>query len=359
MRFCKLAVLGLSTLTFFSASVLHAQTEATTETPRLQPAKAVVFEPRGFQEKDGAIPLIAAGETVDPYFATKALLTAHESGLDIRKSAEAWIKWLLPRQKKDGRFERFTRQKTAPGKPTVWKATAIADADDALMALWVELLYAMSPDSGLPEKWKRSVWMAGDHLATLQDKRGYYLIAQDNRVGLLMDNIEIYNALNSLARERTRMGQTKEAAATTARAAKLGEVIRQVFWNAKEGRFRVSTQTIPPREEFYPHSVAQIFPLLANMPSPLGPDKQVFDRWLTRYGYDWLWMKRDDYPWGLVALLALRHGEMGVAQSWRNQHQALRFGEFWPVLDEAVYQVINAKIPLDAPLPSPDSRLMP
>src|SRR5437763_7149470 len=68
------------------------------------------FAPQNYQLPDGAIVLQSTAVDVEPYFATKALIAAQDAGLDIREAGRAWIKWLLPRQKSDGRFERYCRK---------------------------------------------------------------------------------------------------------------------------------------------------------------------------------------------------------------------------------------------------------
>ena len=321
-------------------------------------SSAPTFYTGYFQESDGAMPLVAKGDHVDAYFATKALLVAHHAGIDIREAGEKWVNWLLPRQKADGRFMRYDRQAATDGKPEFWKGTAIADADDALMALWIELLYTLAPDEGLPAKWERSIWLAGDHLATLRDERGIYLISRTNRVGLLMDNVEIYGAFQGVARERLRLKLTKKALETATRSGELGEAIRRTFWNEKTKRFRVSTQVIPG-DEFYPHALAQIYPLITDLRTPGATDKELYSNWIAQHGHDWLHLKRDEFPWGLVALLSLKMGDTNTANAWRTQHQPIRFGAVWTVLDEAIYQGLEVRLPQSIGAPKPDARLMP
>lgn len=320
------------------------------------PTKKPVFIPGLFQEDDGAMPVVNGRNRIDAYFATKALLTANEAGLDISEAGLKWVNWLLPRQKADGCFERYKRQRSADGTSS-WKAVDVADADDALMALWIELLYVLAPQKGLPPEWQHSVWLAGDHLASLQDPRGYYYISLENRVGLLMDNVEIYGAWLGIARERVRMGHTSQALSTALRAGKLAATIHKVFWDPIKHRFSVSTQNIPD-EEFYPHAVAQIYPLLEGMKTPTGEDKTIYDSWLTTYGYDWLMMKRDEYPWGLVAFVSWKLGDINTAQAWQSQNAQYRFTERWNVLEEAVYQSLEARLPRNLVVKS-DPRLLP
>lgn len=349
------AFLCLCALVLFTRQPVRAQGEPA---PGATPVstEAPVFNLGTYQESDGAIPLIHGRNRIDAYFATKALLTAHEAGLDIRSAGLKWIDWLLPRQKPDGRFERYKRTRRSDGT-SVWKPVDIADADDALMALWIELLYTLAPRHGLPAAWQKSVWLAGDHLATLQDSRGFYYISRENRVGLLMDNVEIYGSLLGIARERVRLGHATQALQTALRAGKLGAAIHKTFWDAHKHRFSVSTQNIPD-EEFYPHAVAQIYPLLAGLKTPTGEDKSIYDAWLGTYGYDWIMMKRDEFPWGLVAFLAWKQGDTNTARAWQVQNEQYRQTDRWTILDEAIYQSLDVRLPVDLRVPRPDPRLM-
>ena len=90
------------------------------------------LELAGYAGADGAIKVLHKGESADPYFAIQALLLAHDNGMDVSTVAEKFIDWLLPKQKPDGTFDRFCRTAGTP-----WTACKVADADDALLALWM------------------------------------------------------------------------------------------------------------------------------------------------------------------------------------------------------------------------------
>src|SRR5436305_10617093 len=218
------------------------------------------FDPNGYQHPDGAISLHHNGDFIEPYFATKALLLAQEAGLDVHQSVQHWIQWLLPRQQKDGRFGRYCRK---PGSD--WKMCSIADADDSMLALWLQLIYTNAPDSGLPQEWQQSAKRAKASLDGLRNGRlGVYHVSRENHVALFMDNVEVYSALEAIARAEERFGQTAQAAATRKEAENLDLSIQRVFWNKHAEWFRPSIQKNRP--EFYPDVVAQVYPWLADMP---------------------------------------------------------------------------------------------
>src|SRR5215510_3740531 len=68
------------------------------------------FTPGSYQTPDGALLLAPNQDYVEPYFATKALIAAEDSGLDVRRAGLRWVAWALKRQRDDGRLERYCRK---------------------------------------------------------------------------------------------------------------------------------------------------------------------------------------------------------------------------------------------------------
>jgi len=302
------------------------------------PALSDEFAILRYQRAGGAIVVNTGGDFVDPYFALKALLTAQDEGLDIRGPALAWIHWLLPRQLPDGRFRRYCRERS--GK---WRGCKEADADDALFALWLQLLYRLAPASGLPPEWRASVNKAGYQLARLYDhKLGIYAVSRKNPVGLFIDNVEIWAAFKDISASQRRLGELEAAQPTQARAETMASSITHVFWDKKRGAFRVSTQR-QPEHDFFPDAVAQIYPWLAGLPIP--QDRNLaWPEWKRRYGEVWIERQSDPHPWGLVALAALELGDEDTAACWMARSAPLRYGREWNVLEDAAYQAIAARL---------------
>ena len=297
------------------------------------------FDPNGYQHPDGAISLHYRSDYVEPYFATKALIVAQEAGLDIRQAANQWILWLLPRQDKSGRFGRYCRK---PGSD--WRQCSPSDADDSMLALWLQLLYTSAPDSGLRPEWQQSAAKARARLDELRNSRlGVYHVSTQNHVALLMDNVEVYSALIEIASSQDRFGQHDAARATYHEAEKLDLAIQQVFWNKHEEWFRPSIQKSKP--DFYPDVVAQVYPWLADLPMNSNiQTSEAWASWKNRFANDWLDKKRDPHPWGLVAMEALKLGDENSATCWLSRSQSLRFSPNWNVLEEAAFQAVQAKL---------------
>lgn len=301
----------------------------------LLPAGGTAFYPETLQAPDGAVTLNPGGNYVEPYFATKALIVAQDGGLDVREAATAWIRWILPRQQPDGLFRRFCR---VNGE---WRDCAPADADDSMLALWMQLLYRMAPSTGMPPEWQRSLAMSARQLAKLRNARlGVYHISTRNHVALFMDNIEVYAALKDVARGQLRL-HDPAAPATDAQAEHLASAIQRIFWDRRSGRFRPSMQKSRPA--FYPDSVAQVYPWLADVSGPGQDPRRAWESWKQAYGAGWIERRYDTHPWGLVALAAEKLGDARSAACWTSHSGSLRESSSWNVLEEAVWQSLEAR----------------
>jgi len=295
------------------------------------------FVPGTYRSADGALLLTTGGNYVEPYFATKALITAQDAGLDVRQAGLAWIQWALQRQRKDGRFDRYCR-KTG----TDWKPCGAADADDSMLALWLQLLYRLAPDSGIPAEWQPSAQKAQSQLAKLRNGRlGIYHVSGRNHVALFMDNMEVYSALKDIGRAQTRFGD-QAAKSTNKRAEDLAAAMDRVFWDNHNKWFRSSMQKNQPA--FYPDVLAQVYPLIADFPLKNEDARSAWSAWRSRFASAWLEDRYDPHPWGLVALAAMKVGDQSSALCWLSHSEPLRYSTRWNILEEAVYQGLEEKL---------------
>jgi hypothetical protein len=287
-----------------------------------------------YQHSDGSITVRAGGPFVDPYFPTKALIVAHDAGLDIRAPALAWIDWLRARQRPDGRFARYC------GGTSTWTVCGEEDADDAMLALWMQLLYTMSPSEGLPGAWMATAIAAESYLDTVRDpSRGVYQISRAQPTALFMDNVEVYAALRESAAAWLRYGDQGHARRLAASADGLAVAIERTFRMGERSEFIASTQT-RSTPVFYPDVVAQTYPWLLGFPSHQPEHRHEFRLWLRKYGDQWTSAELD-YPWGLVALTAAKVGERDPAVAWRRRVAPLRGTLRWNVLEEAAFQSLS------------------
>ncbi len=292
-------------------------------------AGAATLDLAGYAEPSGAILILRGGNIVDPYFAVQALLLAQENGLDVTPYREKWVWWLSIRQKLDGTFDRHCR-----AGPT-WVGCKTADADDALQAMWMQLLDSdpalRDSDLALRTSYRKS----GDVLARLFDaRRGIYLVSAIYQQGLFMDNLEVWAAQSHRPGEQS-----------AEEAKRLAQSIHAVFWDAKGQRFLVSTQpeqasTAP---YFYPDRVAQIFPLLFDYPYLPVSAHRYYAGWMKQHRKEWLAQIRHDFAWGLIALIAMKQGDRFSARCWLREAVPFRHSEHWTVTDETVFQVLRAR----------------
>ena len=291
-----------------------------------------------YQHPDGAISIFPNGTDIDPYFAGKALLVAHDAGLDVRAVALPWINWGLQHQRADGGFDRFCR------RDDHWQACAAADADDSAAAVWMELLAKLAPSAGFPAAWMASIDLAQRLLRTLHDPSSHiYFIFANQPVGLLMDNAEVYTALLAVSALKQQAGDSGQALELSRQADVLANSIVRVFWQPCLQRLRVSTQR-HARHGFYPDQVAELFPILAGLKIPGRDQGSFIKQWLGENQQHWFSQASTDFPWGLVAIAADKVGQRASVVCWQMLARGLRHGRHWNVLEEGVFQALEGKV---------------
>ena len=294
------------------------------------PASALpLLDLAGYQDESGAISILNGGNTADPYFALQALLLAHDNGLDVSASATKFANWLTPLQKPDGTFDRFCKM---PNK--TWVSCKAADADDSLLALWMLLLQTMPQKLNANPTWLKSHAVAKKALDQLyQPSRGVYMVSPVYLHGWLMDNLEVWSLKASAPR-----AQQKEAD-------DLAAAINKTFWQSANNQFLVSTQLEQQSEkpQFYPDHVAQIFPLLVDFKLLPQTPRLYYQSWMRKHRADWLKQGEKDYPWGLLAVLALRQSDMRGASCWIRENTAMRHSNRWAVTDEVAFQILASR----------------
>ncbi|NDF12689.1 MAG: hypothetical protein EB060_07775 [Proteobacteria bacterium] len=297
---------------------------------------------KGYLRQDGAIvTLHNANDIIDPYFPTKALLLAHDHGMDIQELGLRWVNWMLVHQQNNGLFARYCIDE----QQMVYHACKVSDADDSMLSMWMELLYRLAPDAGLSEPWAVSFHKAEAQLDLLYDsKKNIYVISQALPVGLLMDNVEIYAAFKRIEADARRMNDRQTAEYFERKAAKLRIGIIKTFWRQSTKRFVASTQA---RTEyaFYPDKVAQLIPAAyhLHMGFVRGSQKQ-YKLWMRSNQAEWFGQIGKEYPWGLLAVLAANKNDIKTSYCWYMKAMPERHGPYWSVMDEAAFQVVERSI---------------
>jgi len=284
---------------------------------------------RGYSDANGAITILNGGDTTDPYFALQALLLAHDNGLDTSAPAAKFANWLVGRQKPDGTFDRFCKGENNP-----WASCKTADADDSLLALWMRLLQTMPDQLSQNAVWTKSHAASKKALENLyQPSRGVYMVSPVVLHGLFMDNLEVWSLLSPLQKANTKVPD------------KLAQDIYSTFWQPVDKHFLVSTQLEQrgQKAQFYPDHVAQIFPMLVNFPLLPTAPKVYYQHWMAMHRAEWLKQGEKDYPWGLLAVLALRQGDTQSAGCWLRETSHLRHSQRWAVTDEVARQILDSR----------------
>ena len=283
----------------------------------------------GYVNDGGAITILHKGDTSDPYFAMQALLLAHDNGMDISLPAAKFASWLVGRQKPDGTFDRFCLSATK-----TWASCKTADADDSLLALWMRLLETMPEQLSKNPAWMKSYAISKKALDYLyQPSRGVYMVSPVYLHGLFMDNLEVWSL-------KAHSRQSKPADIE-----KLAKDIHQTFWQPVNKNFLVSTQLEQQTQkpQFYPDHVAQIFPLLVDFPILPQNAKVYYKSWMKTHRAEWLAHGETDYPWGVLAVLALRQGDEPTVRCWLREVSTMRHSNRWAVTDEVAFLILVSR----------------
>ncbi len=287
------------------------------------------FDLQGYADENGVITILNGGDTTDPYFAMQALLLAHANGMDVSIPAEKFANWLITHQKPDGTFDRFCKSPTK-----TWVSCKAADADDSLLALWMRLLQTMPEQLQKTQAWTNSHAISKKALEHLfQPSRGIYMVSPVYLHGLFMDNLEVWSLI----------AHSKQAKPSDVE--KLAQDIHRTFWRPVDRNFLVSTQLEQRTQtpQFYPDHVAQIFPLLVDFPILPQNARSYYKSWMQMHRKEWLRHGNADYPWGLLAVLALRQGDEPSARCWLREASAMRHSNRWAVTDEAAFQILASR----------------
>ena len=177
----------------------------------------------------------------------RALNTAADLGANVDSLARGYIAWQLRRLDIDSAFKRYCF-----GEDSTWTSCGAPDADDAALALWIELLYRTAGKRRLPAEWKRSADESRHALAALLHSTAkVYRVSTSVPVALFMDNVEVLSALEtSAATGAAAVGGDRRPLSRG--ASRLRAAITRQFWDGRNRRYRVSSQVGDVQDRFYP-----------------------------------------------------------------------------------------------------------
>lgn len=294
-------------------------------------AVAALAPPQAFRTVDGAYVTEVGGDLTDPYFVNKAFIIALEADAALREEVVGWLAWLLPRQRRDGGFDRFCGARSGH-----WVACLEADADDSMAATTIHLIELVRRkgwlDPAQDARARRAGRRAAALLRTLRDPGdGLYHAFAHAPAQYLMDNLEVHAALRI-------SGQRAAADA-------LLQAIRRHFHTA--AGWRPSRPDLPT-EAFYPHALARTFLWRSGI---MGPAEAAADEaaWLAQYSRTWLGRDSDPYAWGLVAWDIHELAPLEAA-CWRASVRIDPAAVGWTVLDAQVDAALRQRgIPAACP----------
>ncbi|MEO6921801.1 MAG: hypothetical protein ABI171_22545 [Collimonas sp.] len=282
-----------------------------------------------FAVPNGALTVFPNGDYVEPYFALKALLTAHRLGVDVASAASAFAHWLLPFQQANGPFPRVCRSGAKD-----WLACGPADADDSLDALWCLLAAEILPsDAALAASCARSL----ENLATLWNpaQQTFHALSGGS-AAYFADNVEVIAAISRLRRDAAASTRLAVQLAALPDNANLQQGLQLAYGYDPGGALEPERASVPPTPYgFYPNAVAPVYLWLYGLRSGISGERYWLV-WKERYGAQWLAGESDHYPWGLIALAAYLSGDQASARSWLDNSDAWRAASRWNIVEEGV-----------------------
>lgn len=268
---------------------------------------------RAFRTSDGSFVVEVGGDITDPYFVNKSMIVAMEAGLDVKVELRSWLNWLLPRQRRDGGFDRYCGARSGH-----WVACLPADADDSTAATTLHMLKLARDRNWISAKDAQRAHvaeMAAEGLlrSLRDDGNGLYRVFAQQPTYYLMDNVEVYEALKL----------RKDSA-----SAPLGRAIHKQF-----RRGQLWEPSIPPmdRESFYPHALARSYLWHSGLLEPAESGADIA-AWLAHFSGTWLERKADHFAWGIVAWNIHRLAPAEAA-CWRQSVRVSQGEVGWTMLD--------------------------
>lgn len=271
-----------------------------------------------FATGDGAYYTTLGSPMADPYFINKSFIIAMQAGAPLQTEFVQWLKWLLPKQRKDGGFDRFCLE-----ADKTWRNCMAADADDSMAATTIQMLHMGLQKAWIPTDQKsaanQAIAASQRLLASLRNPQTQlYKVFPRTELYYLMDNVEVYEALRSDTR-------------AAAQANQLAAAIRKQFWTGQQWKPAIPEYA---QAQFYPHTLASGY-LWNTGILPAKESDSATAQWLAQHRDTWLARSGDSYAWGLIAW-NMRQSAPLQAACWRASLRPFQQKVGWTVLDAMV-----------------------
>lgn len=269
-------------------------------------------------------------QTIVPYFSSIAALGLL-SGTVSEEQAEGARKYLLWYMEHLNTAE----QDSVNGDGTIYDYRAVRedgriqlesteeyDSVDSYAALFLLAAdaYAEKADPSFLREQSGDVQRVADALLRTIGENGFSYVKEQYPVQYLMDNAEVYAGLRAGARLIEKIAPDSSQAEDLKQAAdRMKETFDKYFWNEGAGVYEVGRMedgdgfSMQPWEEFYPDSVAQLFPACFGLTEADQPQaEQLYDRFCKT----WRWEELEhldsgdsSFYWCVLVYAAAVHGD--------------------------------------------------
>lgn len=272
----------------------------------------------------GAIKVKPDDDRIIPYFANLAAMALlPDRPLDVRD----YLQWYLAHLNRPDRFGLYaTIYDFAVDDNGFEQPTQGYDSADSYAATFLTLLRAYVETTG-DRDFVRANLVDIERVASvilqLQDSDGLVWATAARREKYLMDNCEDYRGLDDFAAVMDDLGVSDAAAVVREAARRIADGIETRFWDPARGNydwaiytFRVLGRKVAefPRKsswrQWYPGTVAQVFPVVTGVLRPSDPRAVSLYASLNARHPGWVnQAKRDPNPWSVLGYAAALMGD--------------------------------------------------
>jgi hypothetical protein len=283
---------------------------------------------------EGVFMLTPGGNKVVPYFSNLAVQTLVRHGDSKRPEIRVYLQWYVDHTNPDGSIDDFERVNG------MLVPTGAYDSADSYAATFLSLVADYERASGdkdfVRQNWLR-LGQIGGLLASLQDIDGLIWAKPGYRVKFLMDNAEDYRGLLDYADLLARYDSPEAASYTYEMVDRLAAGVQSKLWLDESQSFAWALYgrylKALPRHKFYPDDVAQLYPIVYGLLSPMSSRAQnLYGQFNQHYPY---WSEEplpdDNFPWAVLAYAATLMGDRDRAAgylAYAEQKFVLRGGQF-------------------------------
>ena len=139
------------------------------------------------------------------------------------------------------------------------------------------------------------------------EKTGSTQVSEENTTVYLMDNLEVWKGLYELE-----LAGLENTQAISEMREKIQEQIEKIFWDDANQRWRIIGNSDRYHQtEFYPDGVAQIYPLIYEIPvKEKKKQKVLYEQFTEMFQWQKLNKKRTGFLWAITGMAAAQRGDI-------------------------------------------------